>query len=74
MSQIINDIEIDGYLYDIRPFFDADQSEDGIDIYRADDGAHIGEMLGISFPDPGDMDEMDDFKKELKDWLDTYIR
>lgn len=73
MSQIIKDIEIDGYLYDIRSFFDADQSEDGIDIYRADDGAHIGEMTGKGFPDPDDEDDMEHIKKELKDWLDNNI-
>lgn len=73
MSQIIKDIEIDGDLYDIRPFFDADQSEDGIDIYRADDGAHIGEMMGKRFPDPDDEDDMEHIKKELKDWLDNNI-
>lgn len=73
MSQIIKDIEIGGDLYDIRPFFDADQSEDGIDIYRADDGAHIGEMIGKRFPDPDDEDDMEHIKKELKDWLDNNI-
>ena len=73
MAQVINDIKVDGDLYDIRYFFDTETSTDGIDILRVDDGAHIGEMLGISFPDPGDMDEMDDFKKELKDWLDNNI-
>lgn len=73
MSQVIKDIEIDGYLYDIRYFFDSDQSEDGIDIYRSDDGAHIGEMMGKRFPDEHDEDGMDNIKKELKDWLDNNI-
>lgn len=73
MSQVIKDIEIDGYLYDIRYFFDSDQSEDGIDLYRADDGAHIASILGLSFPDPDDIDDMDNIKKELKDWLDNNI-
>jgi len=73
MAGTIKDIEIDGDLYDIRYFFDADTSEDGIDIHRADDGAHIGEMMGKRFPDPDDEDDMDDFKKELKDWLDNNI-
>jgi hypothetical protein len=73
MSQTIKDIEIDGDLYDIKYFFDADQSEYGIDIYRADDGAHIGEMMGRRFPDPDDEDDMEYIKKELKDWLDNNI-
>jgi len=73
MSQTIKDIEIDGDLYDIKYFFDADQSEDGIDIYRADDGAHIGEMMGRGFPNPDDEDDMEFIKKELKYWLDNNI-
>jgi hypothetical protein len=73
MAGTIEDIEIDGDLYDIRYFFDADQSEDGIDIHRADDGAHIGEMMGKRFPDPDDEDDMDYIRKELKDWLDNNI-
>lgn len=73
MAHVIKDIEIDGDLYNIRYFFDADQSEDGIDIYRADDGAHIGEMMGKRFPDEHDEDDMDYIKKELKDWLDNNI-
>jgi hypothetical protein len=73
MAQVIKDIEIDGDLYDIRYFFDVDTSEDGIDIHRADDGAHIGEMMGKRFPDPDDEDDMDYIKKELKDWLDNNI-
>jgi hypothetical protein len=73
MAHVIKDIEIDGDLYDIRYFFDSEQSEDGIDIYRADDGAHIGEMMGRRFPDQDDEDDMDYIKKELKDWLDNNI-
>lgn len=73
MSHVIKDIEIDGDLYDIRYFFDSDASEDGIDIHRADNGAHIGEMMGRRFPDPDDEDDMDYIKKELKDWLDNNI-
>lgn len=73
MTNKIEDIEINGDLYDIAYFFDSDESEDGIDIYRSDDGAHIGEMLGIGFPDPDDEDDMDYIKKELKNWLDNNI-
>jgi hypothetical protein len=73
MAHVIKDIEIDGDLYNIRYFFDADQSEDGIDIYRADDGAHIGEILGERFPDEDDEDDMDHIKKVLKDWLDNNL-
>lgn len=69
MAQVIKDIKVDGDLYDIRYFFDAETSTDCIDIHRADDGAHIGEIMGISFPDPGDADEMDSIKEILKDWL-----
>lgn len=73
MSHVIKDIEIDGELYNIRYFFDADQSEDGIDIHRADNGAHIGEILGKRFPDEDDEDDMDYIKKVLKDWLDNNL-
>ena len=73
MSDKIRDIEIDGDLYDIGYFFDCDAAEDGIDLYRADDGAHIASILGLSFPDPDDIDDMDNIKKELKDWLDNNI-
>jgi hypothetical protein len=73
MSQIIKNIEIDGDLYDIRYFFDADESVDGIDIYRSDDGAPIGAMLEKRFPDEDDEDDMDYIRKELKDWLDNNI-
>lgn len=73
MTNKIEDIEINGDLYDIAYFFDPDESEDGIDIYRADDGAHIGEMMGKRFPHPDDEDDMDYIKKELKDWLDNNI-
>ena len=73
MALVIKDIEIDGDLYDIRYFFDSDSSADGIDIHRADDGAHIGEMMGRRFPDEHDEDDMDYIKKELKHWLDNNI-
>ncbi len=73
MSQTIRDIKVDGNLYDISYFFDSETSSDSIDIYRADDGAHIGEMIGMEFPDEHDEEAMENIKKELKDWLDNNI-
>ncbi len=72
MNEIF-DLEIDGNSYDIRYFYDCDTGEGGIDIKRSEDGALIGEMMGVGFPDVNDMHDMESFKEKLTEWLDNNI-
>lgn len=65
----INNIDIDGSLYTIKYFFDSDTSEDGIDIYSENGKNHLGEVVGVEFPDMNDKESMDNFKEDLKIWL-----
>ena len=65
----INNIDIDGSLFTIKYFFDSDTSEDGIDIYSENGQNHLGEVVGVTFPDICNKEEMDNFKMDLKIWL-----
>lgn len=67
----IKNIDIDGSLYTIKYFFDSDTTEDGIDIYEVSgkEEAHLGEVVGVEFPDSCDKEAMDNFKEHLKIWL-----
>ena len=65
----INNIDIDGSLFTIKYFFDSDSSEDGIDIYSQDGKEHLGEVVGVTFPDICNKEEMNNFKMDLKIWL-----
>ena len=65
----INNIDIDGSLYTIKYFFDSDSSEDGIDIYSENGQHHLGEVVGVEYPDICDKESMDKFKGDLKIWL-----
>ena len=67
----IKNIDIEGNLYTIKYFFDSDTSEDGIDIYEQNgkEEEHLGEVVGVNFPDRDDNESMDKFKGNLKIWL-----
>lgn len=53
--------------YKCRNFTDVDPDRDGVTVSL--DGENIGEILGISIPDPEDEEEVEKFKKEVIEWI-----
>jgi hypothetical protein len=53
-----------------RYFFDADTGVNGIDVIRKESGEHIGEMFGTELPDEEDGESIENFEKEVKNWLE----
>jgi hypothetical protein len=58
MTKPIKDLEVEGGWVNIHYFFNQNKSIDGIDVYDSESGQHIGELLGVSFPDEDDPEEM----------------
>lgn len=53
--------------YVCRDFTDVDPDRSGVDVSLDDE--HIGEILGISIPDPNDKEEVEKFRKEVIEWI-----
>lgn len=71
MARVIKDIEVDGGCVNIHYFFSAEKSVDGIDVYDAESGKYIGEMLGVSFPDEDDPEEMASIVEKINNLIDS---
>lgn len=71
MARIIKDIEVDGGCVNIHYFFSTEESADCIDVYDAESGNHIGEIIGVTFPDPRDLVEMDVVVTKINKLIDS---